>query len=104
MLRAVDLEPRFAFEYVEELARARVAVAQLGRSRRDALPDHAQVIVLEQVPAVAARAPDIVLGVVDSYRFCAHVHERSCSACGRRSSSAPSRRARSSASATPANT
>ena len=69
----LDLHRQFAFENIEELARASMRVADLaGRSRHEFF-NHAEVRPLDQVPAVAIGAPFIMFGGLDADDRCRHV-------------------------------
>lgn len=67
---ATDFHDSFAREYVEELLCVMVEVANLRRARRHEFLNHAQLRILYQVPAIAARAPDVVLGRQFADSFC----------------------------------
>ena len=51
-----------AGKYVKELLRVMMEVSNLRRTWRHALLDHAQLRCLDQMPAIAALAPDVMLG------------------------------------------
>ena len=57
----VELELRGTDENVEELPRGHVVVPHFSAARRDAFLNHAKRGVLEQVPTIAARTPNVVL-------------------------------------------
>lgn len=59
---SVDLHVETSRENVEELPRPRMAVTDLGRSGRHSLLDHAEILSAHEMPAVALRAPGVVLG------------------------------------------
>ena len=58
----VELKCGFAGYHKEKLARSRVKVFDFASARRDALPNHAEVGVFEQMPAITVATPRIVLG------------------------------------------
>ena len=70
---------RLAREHVKELPRTMVAVADFPSACWHVLLDHAQVVALEQMPAIAGVAPGIVFGIGDAGR----AHGQSARACQR---------------------
>jgi len=64
ILDSIGLEYRNTGENQEKLAGLTMTMAHLGRARRHALADDAQLSVLDEVPPVAPLAPEVVLSRV----------------------------------------
>lgn len=58
-----DLHEDFAVKDVKELLCFLVVMANLGRARRHDFFDHAQLLMIDEVPGVAVCSPAIVLRV-----------------------------------------
>lgn len=67
---ALHFHGGLAREHVEELLRMMVEVANFRCARRHTLLNHAELRILYQVPAIAAVAPDVVLGPQFADSFC----------------------------------
>lgn len=60
----IHFHENFAVEDVEELLGVLVMMANLGGARRHELFDDAQVLVFDQIPAIAVDSPAIVFGIL----------------------------------------
>jgi len=59
---AIHLHDGLTRKHVEELLRVMMKVPNLGRARRHALLNYAQLRILYQMPAITMAAPDVMLG------------------------------------------
>lgn len=60
---AIDLHHDFSRQHIEKLLRFVMIVANLGRARRNEFFNHAELFVLDQVPAIAIVAPAVMFGI-----------------------------------------
>ena len=58
----------FAGDDVEKLLRLGVMMANLGRARRHELLNHAELLMVHQIPGIAIDSPAIMLGILPAHR------------------------------------